>query len=133
MRLVRLNKSRVGWLSCPPVFRFSFFLSLRTAETGHRMWLTVFRPSTKRERFDASPPSKLAGRAGRSHFDDACWFLVFAKAWMREMGYDPEDKTTIQAMQKSAGPACSSLSTRDTNSPATWLWVPSSPFGDDPD
>ena len=35
------------------------------------------------------------------------WYspLLFAKAWMREMGYDPNDKAKIQEMQKSAGPA----------------------------
>ena len=35
------------------------------------------------------------------------WYspLLFAKPWMREMGYDPNDKTKTQEMQKSAGPA----------------------------
>lgn len=35
------------------------------------------------------------------------WYspLLFAKPWMREMGYDPNDKAKIQEMQKSAGPA----------------------------
>jgi Protein of unknown function (DUF1761) len=35
------------------------------------------------------------------------WYspVLFAKAWMREMGYDPNDKAKIQEMQKSAGPA----------------------------
>ena len=35
------------------------------------------------------------------------WYspILFAKPWMREMGYDPEDKAKIQQMQKSAGPA----------------------------
>ena len=35
------------------------------------------------------------------------WYspLLFAKAWMREMGYDPNDKAQIAEMQKSAGPA----------------------------
>jgi hypothetical protein len=35
------------------------------------------------------------------------WYspLLFAKPWMREMGYDPDDKTKVQEMQKSAGPA----------------------------
>ena len=35
------------------------------------------------------------------------WYspMLFAKAWMREMGYDPNDKAKIQEMQKSAGPA----------------------------
>jgi hypothetical protein len=35
------------------------------------------------------------------------WYspMLFAKAWMREMGYDPKDKAKVQAMQKSAGPA----------------------------
>ena len=35
------------------------------------------------------------------------WYspLLFAKPWMREMGYDPDDKAKIQQMQKSAGPA----------------------------
>jgi hypothetical protein len=35
------------------------------------------------------------------------WYspLLFAKAWMREMGYDPDDKAKTQEMQKSAGPA----------------------------
>jgi hypothetical protein len=35
------------------------------------------------------------------------WYspVLFAKAWMREMGYDPNDKAKIQEMRKSAGPA----------------------------
>lgn len=35
------------------------------------------------------------------------WYspVLFARAWMREMGYDPNDKARIQEMQKSAGPA----------------------------
>ena len=35
------------------------------------------------------------------------WYspLLFAKPWMREMGYDPNDKAKTQEMQKSAGPA----------------------------
>jgi hypothetical protein len=35
------------------------------------------------------------------------WYspVFFAKPWMREMGYDPDDKAKIQQMQKSAGPA----------------------------
>jgi hypothetical protein len=35
------------------------------------------------------------------------WYspILFAKPWMREMGYDPDDKAKIQEMQKSAGPA----------------------------
>lgn len=35
------------------------------------------------------------------------WYspALFAKPWMREMGYDPNDKAKIQEMQKSAGPA----------------------------
>lgn len=35
------------------------------------------------------------------------WYspMLFAKAWMREMGYDPNDKAKVQEMQKSAGPA----------------------------
>jgi Protein of unknown function (DUF1761) len=35
------------------------------------------------------------------------WYspILFAKPWMREMGYDPDDKAKIQQMQKSAGPA----------------------------
>jgi heme A synthase len=35
------------------------------------------------------------------------WYspILFAKPWMREMGYDPDDKTRVQEMQKSAGPA----------------------------
>jgi uncharacterized protein DUF1761 len=35
------------------------------------------------------------------------WYspILFAKPWMREMGYDPEDKTKTKEMQKSAGPA----------------------------
>src|ERR1700682_4177950 len=31
--------------------------------------------------------------------------ILFAKPWMREMGYDPNDKAKVQEMQKSAGPA----------------------------
>jgi hypothetical protein len=33
------------------------------------------------------------------------WYspLLFAKPWMREMGYDPNDKTKVQEMQQSAG------------------------------
>jgi hypothetical protein len=35
------------------------------------------------------------------------WYspLLFARPWMREMGYDPNDKAKTQEMQKSAGPA----------------------------
>jgi len=35
------------------------------------------------------------------------WYspVLFAKPWMREMGYDPDDKAKVQQMQKSAGPA----------------------------
>ncbi len=35
------------------------------------------------------------------------WYspLLFAKPWMREMGYDPSDKAKTQEMQKSAGRA----------------------------
>jgi hypothetical protein len=35
------------------------------------------------------------------------WYspFLFAKPWMREMGYDPDDKAKVQEMQKSAGPA----------------------------
>ncbi|HEV1996066.1 MAG TPA: DUF1761 domain-containing protein [Candidatus Acidoferrum sp.] len=35
------------------------------------------------------------------------WYspLLFAKAWMREMGYDPNDKAKMEEMKKSAGPA----------------------------
>ena len=35
------------------------------------------------------------------------WYspLLFAKAWMREMGYDPNDKTKTDEMKKTAGPA----------------------------
>jgi hypothetical protein len=35
------------------------------------------------------------------------WYspLLFAKSWMREMGYDPNDKARMEEMKKSAGPA----------------------------
>ncbi|HET8921678.1 MAG TPA: DUF1761 domain-containing protein [Candidatus Acidoferrum sp.] len=35
------------------------------------------------------------------------WYspLLFAKPWMREMGYDPDDKAKTEEMKKSAGPA----------------------------
>src|SRR3977135_2049948 len=35
------------------------------------------------------------------------WYspLLFAKAWMHEMGYDPNDKARMEEMKKSAGPA----------------------------
>ena len=35
------------------------------------------------------------------------WYspLLFAKAWMREMGYDPNDKASVEEMKKNAGPA----------------------------
>ena len=35
------------------------------------------------------------------------WYspVLFAKPWMREMGYDPSDKARVAEMQKSAGPA----------------------------
>ncbi len=35
------------------------------------------------------------------------WYspILFAKPWMREMGYDASDKAKTQEMQKSAGPA----------------------------
>jgi hypothetical protein len=34
------------------------------------------------------------------------WYspLLFAKAWTREMGYDPNDKAKMDEMRKSAGP-----------------------------
>ena len=37
------------------------------------------------------------------------WYspILFAKPWMREMGYDPDDKAKVQEMQKSAGLAYS--------------------------
>jgi hypothetical protein len=33
------------------------------------------------------------------------WYspILFAKPWMREMGYDPDDKDRVKEMQKSAG------------------------------
>jgi Protein of unknown function (DUF1761) len=36
------------------------------------------------------------------------WYspMLFAKPWMREMGYDLNDKEKVKEMQKSAGPAC---------------------------
>ena len=35
------------------------------------------------------------------------WYspLLFAKPWMKEMGYDPSDKAKTEEMKKSAGPA----------------------------
>lgn len=35
------------------------------------------------------------------------WYspLLFAKPWMHEMGYDPNDKARMEEMKKSAGPA----------------------------
>jgi uncharacterized protein DUF1761 len=35
------------------------------------------------------------------------WYspLLFAKAWTREMGHDPNDKANMDEMKKSAGPA----------------------------
>src|SRR6266852_9466837 len=35
------------------------------------------------------------------------WYspLLFAKSWVREMGYDPNDKARMEEMKKSAGPA----------------------------
>lgn len=35
------------------------------------------------------------------------WYspILFAQSWMREMGYDPNDKAKTEEMQKSAGPA----------------------------
>ena len=35
------------------------------------------------------------------------WYspLLFANAWIREMGYDPNDKAQMNEMKKSAGPA----------------------------
>lgn len=35
------------------------------------------------------------------------WYspLLFAKAWTREMGYDPNDKAKMEEMKRSAGPA----------------------------
>lgn len=35
------------------------------------------------------------------------WYspMLFAKPWMREMGYDPNDKSSADKMRKSAGPA----------------------------
>src|SRR6266404_3925414 len=35
------------------------------------------------------------------------WYspILFAKPWMREMGYDPNDKASAEKMRKGAGPA----------------------------
>src|SRR5580698_258362 len=35
------------------------------------------------------------------------WYspILFAKPWMRELGYDPDDKAKTKEMQKSASPA----------------------------
>lgn len=35
------------------------------------------------------------------------WYspALFARPWMREMGYDPNDKVRVQEVRKSAGPA----------------------------
>src|SRR5260370_14201813 len=35
------------------------------------------------------------------------WYspLLFAKPWMKEMGYDPNDKAKTEEMKKNAGPA----------------------------
>ena len=35
------------------------------------------------------------------------WYspILFAKPWMREMGYDPNDKASAEKVRKSAGPA----------------------------
>src|SRR5438034_838166 len=35
------------------------------------------------------------------------WYspLLFAKPWMKEMGYDPDDKVKMEEMKKTAGPA----------------------------
>ena len=35
------------------------------------------------------------------------WYspLLFAKPWMKEMGYDPNDKAKMEEMKKNAGPA----------------------------
>jgi hypothetical protein len=35
------------------------------------------------------------------------WYspLLFAKPWMKEMGYDPNDKARMEEMKRSAGPA----------------------------
>ena len=35
------------------------------------------------------------------------WYspMLFAKPWMREMGYDPNDKAKVEEMKKTAGPA----------------------------
>jgi hypothetical protein len=35
------------------------------------------------------------------------WYspILFAKPWMREMGYDPNDKARMEEMKKKAGPA----------------------------
>src|SRR6266853_1472218 len=35
------------------------------------------------------------------------WYspLLFAKAWMKEMGYDPNDRAKTEEMKKTAGPA----------------------------
>jgi len=46
--------------------------------------------------------------------------LLFAKAWMREMGYHPNDKARMEEMKKTAGPAYGGSSL-----PA---WFPLSPW-----
>src|SRR5258708_22582165 len=49
------------------------------------------------------------------------WYsrLLFAKPWMREMGYDPNDKAKVEEMQKRTGSAYGGRSSAVRNSSLT--------------
>jgi uncharacterized protein DUF1761 len=70
----------------------------------------VFPPSTKRSSFVHIHSLNLLAilvAAVSTMVVGFLWYspILFAKPWMREMGYDPDDKAKVQEMQKSAGPA----------------------------
>jgi Protein of unknown function (DUF1761) len=74
------------------------------------MWLSLFPPSNKRRSSVHIHNLNLLAvlvAAISTMVVGFLWYspILFAKPWMREMGYDPDDKVRVQEMQKSAGPA----------------------------
>jgi hypothetical protein len=74
------------------------------------MWPTLFPPLTKKELSVHMHNLNLLAvlvAAISTMVVGFLWYspILFAKPWMREMGYDPDDKAKVQEMQKSAGPA----------------------------
>jgi hypothetical protein len=73
------------------------------------MWLIVFPPLPKRNTSVHMHNLNLLAvlvAAISTMVVGFLWYspILFAKPWMREMGYDPDDKAKTKEMQKSAGP-----------------------------